>query len=230
MRGARRLLGELPAEPASLFNGAVGGRTIQVRPFDIDISERARLWLLVTDTGSNEPDRVLPIWSQAELVGPDGAVPLSSLTPIDPSGLRPPLRPDAAGVAVKNSARLVYDVTGRGFTRFRGSPDVENNRGEIGSTLNPALRFFVFDVEPNMNSLIPPLPALPMPPPAAVTTTRAVVDWVFQAALGRAPTVAERRDAESAIADPQRPGRPSADGVADLLWAILLKPEFQLIY
>jgi hypothetical protein len=30
------------------------------------------------------------------------------------------------------------------------------------------------------------------------------------------------------IAD--RTGKPSADAVADLLWAVLMKPEFQLIY
>jgi hypothetical protein len=49
-------------------------------------------------------------------------------------------------------------------------------------------------------------------------------------ALGRAPSPAERRIAVSGIADPARPGKPSAPGLADLLWALLMKPEFQLIY
>src|SRR5687768_18190406 len=37
--------------------------------------------------------------------------------------------------------------SGRGFTRFRGSLALENPVSEIGSTLNPQLRFFVFDTD-----------------------------------------------------------------------------------
>jgi hypothetical protein len=139
---------------------------------------------------------------------------------------------------VKNDSRVVYDIAGRGFTRLRGSLDVENDRAEIGSTLNPALRFFVFAAEPNMSRLLPPSPELPMPAAAPATTVQAVVDRIFWSALGRAPSVAERRTAEAAIADPldvardrpARAGKPSAAAVADLLWAVLMKPEFQLIY
>jgi hypothetical protein len=63
-----------------------------------------------------------------------------------------------------------------------------------------------------------------------VTSVADAIDRVFLHALGRAPSAAERRLASSAIADPSRPGRVSADGLADLLWALLMKPEFQLIY
>ena len=124
----------------------------------------------------------------------------------------------------------MYDIAGKGFTRLRGGIDVDNDRAEIGSTLNPALRFFIFDTEPNMDRLLPPSPDLPMPPAAPVTTVRATVDRIFWSALGRAPSAAERKIAEAAIADAARPGKPSAEAVADLLWAVLMKPEFQLIY
>jgi hypothetical protein len=144
--------------------------------------------------------------------------------------LRGPSPAPAARLQVRNPSRLVYDIGGKGFTRLTGSVDIENSRSEIGSTLNPAVRFFVFDAAPNMDRLIPPDPALPLPAAAAVTTPDLVVDRVFWFALGRAPSAAERRTAEAAIADPTRAGRPSADGVADLLWAVLMKPEFQLIY
>jgi hypothetical protein len=233
MRGARRLTGQLAPEPASLFNAAVGGRNPAVRGFDLDISKVSRLWLIVSDTGSNAPERVLPVWSQVELEGPDGPVPLSSLTPLDGSGLRP--SPGGAAdrvprLPVKNPSRLVYDVAGRGFTRLRGLADIENPRSEIGSTLNPALRFFVFDSEPNMRRLIPVAPGEPLPGLTPVQSVREVVDRIFWYALQRAPTAAERRDAEAAVTDTARPGRASPDGVADLLWAVLMKPEFQLIY
>jgi hypothetical protein len=228
-RGAKRLLGELPDDPLSLFNAPVAGRNLQPRAFDADISRASKLWLIIADTGSNAPERVLPVFVQAEFVGPAGVVPLSSLTPLDGSGLR------AAGavagrVPVKNSSRLVYDISGKGFTRFRGSLDVDNPRAEIGSTLNPALRFFVFDAEPNMSRLLPPAEGTPLPGPAPVTTVRAAVDHIFWSALGRAPSASERQVAEAAIADPARPGKASPEAVADLLWAVLMKPEFQLIY
>ena len=175
----------------------------------------------MSDTGSNAPERVLPVWMNLQLIAADGsAVPLSSLTPIDASGLRG-AQTDPTRLSVKNNSRLVYDIAGRGFTRLRGSLDVENDRAEIGSTLNPALRFFVFDTEPNMDRLLPPSPELPMPAAAPVTTARAIVERIFWSALGRAPSAAERQTAEAAIADPTareavaRRGRRSAVGGSD---------------
>ncbi len=89
-----------------------------------------------------------------------------------------------------------------------------------------------------MDRLLPPSPEPPMPAAAPITTVGAAVDRIFWSALGRAPSSGERRTAEAAIADPARPGRPldsargrpSAAAVADLLWAVLMKPEFQLLY
>jgi hypothetical protein len=229
MRGARRLVGELPPDPKSLFNASVAGRYLQPRLMDADISTSQKLYLIVADTGSNAPERVLPVWTNLEAIAADGsAVPLGSLSPEDGSGLRG-TPADASRLPVKNNSRLVYDIAGRGFTRLRGGLDVDNSRADIGSTLNPALRFFVFDTAPNMDRLLPPSPELPMPA-VPVSTVRAVVDRIFWTALGRAPSAAERQTAEAAIADPARPGRPSPDAVADLLWAVLMKPEFQLIY
>ena len=182
------------------------------------------------------PEAILPAWAQAEFEGPGGVTRLSALTPLDPSGLRsgsgPVLvgRSYGDGVRVKNPSVLVYDIGGKGFTLFRGIMGLENDQNVIGSTLNPSTRFYVFSSAPDMERLVPPAPGTPLPPMAAVTTTAQAVDRVFQYALGRAPSPVERRLAEAALADPSRPGRPSAEGLADLLWAVLMKPEFQLIY
>ena len=131
---------------------------------------------------------------------------------------------------VRNPSVLVYDVTGRGFTRFHGVMGLENKTSEIGSTLNPQIRFFVFDTEPNMDSLVPPLPGAPVPPPAALHTKAEAIDRVFWHLLGRAPSDAERRIADAALSDPSSGDHPSARGLADLIWALTMKPEFQLIY
>ena len=232
MRGAKRMIGELPSEPFSLFNAPVAGRNPSARAFDIDVSAASRLWLIVTDTGSNAPERVLPVWTGAEFVRADGTyVVMSELKPVESSGVRadtsasPPWR-----VPITAPSTLVYDISGKGFTRFRGTVDIDNSRTEVGSTLNPAVRFFVFDTPPNMERLVPPAPEPPLPAARAVSTPAEAVDRVFWHALGRAPSAAERKVAESAIADPSRPGRVSADALADLLWAVMVKPEFQLIY
>ena len=235
-RGARRMLGELPPEPLSLYNRTVAGRTSAPSAFEVDVSKVARLWLVVQENGSNKPEVLQPAWAQAELVGPDGVVPLSSLKPMDGSGLRTGSGPilvtpsDGTGVRVKNPSMLVYDIAGRGFTRLRGTIGLENRQSEIGSTLNPQLRFFVFDAEPNMERLVPPAPEPPMPAGPTLTDAAQAIDRVFWHALGRAPSAAERRVAESALRDPARGSRPSPQGLADLLWAVTMKPEFQLLY
>ena len=143
MRGARRMIGELAPEPRSLFNGSTGGRNATGRMFDADISRASRLWLIVSDTGSNAPERVLPVFVHAELAGPGGAVPLGSLTPIDGSGLRAAVSPASDRIPLKNSSRLVYDISGRGFTRFRGSVrSRQRSRGDRldAQSLRPLLR------------------------------------------------------------------------------------------
>jgi len=129
---------------------------------------------------------------------------------------------------VKTPSRLVYDIAGKGFTRFYGIVSVENKL--ITSDLNPHLRFMIFDKEPDAERLSPIIPDAPVAPPPALKTSKEVVERVFRYALGRAPSPKELDTAESALFDSAHPGQVSAEGLADLLWAILMKPEFQLIY
>jgi hypothetical protein len=227
-RGAHRMVGQLPPEPLSLYNKTVAGRNATSASFDVDISKSSKLWLVVEDFGSNAPERVLPMWADAAIVRADGTLPLTSLQPDDTSALR---APDADGALhVRNPSTLVYDITGKGYTRLRGTIAIENPRSDIGSTLNPQVRFLVFDTEPNMERLLPPSPEPPLPAGPTLTGIAEVVDRVFRHALGRSPSASERALATRAIADPSRPDRVSPEGLADLLWAMLMKPEFQLIY
>jgi hypothetical protein len=235
-RGARRLFGELPPEPLSLYNRTVAGRNASSTAFEIDVTGAARLWLIVQDNGSNVPEVLEPAWAQAEFVGPSGSVPLESIAPVDRAGLRTgsgPVRVSGSsgtGLRVKNPSVLVYDIGGRGFRTLRGVIGLENPQADIGSTLNPQLRFFVFNAPPNIERLLPPAPGTPLPSPTELRTVDEAVDRVFRHALGRSPTGAERQAAESALRDPGGSGRPFAPGLTDLLWAITMKPEFQLIY
>ena len=214
----------------------MAGRYATSSAFEVDVSNATRLWLVVQENGSNAPEAMQPVWAQAEFIGPTGTTQLSSLSPVDRAGIRSgsgPIRVTGAngeGVRVKNPSTLVYDIGGRGFKTLRGFIGIENAQSEIGSTLNPQIRFFVFDHEPNMERLLPPAPGTPLPPPPELRTARDVIDRVFRHALGRLPSPEERRAAEVALRDPSGGGRPYAPGLADLLWAVLMKPEFQLIY
>jgi hypothetical protein len=218
-RGAKQMLNELPPEPVAIFDKPYVVKNGPIA-FDVDITGASKIWLLVRDTGSYSPEKVEAIWAKAELAGANGTVSLQSLQPLSSDGLREGV---ADGVRVKTPSEIIYDIAGKGYTRLRGSVMLENH--EITSEINPQIRFFVFDKEPNMERLTSVEPGTPLPVPAPLTSSKAIVERVFRYALGRAPSVEELRTAESALSP-----KPSSDSVADLLWAVMMKPEFQLIY
>jgi hypothetical protein len=234
-RGARKMLGELPPEPAALVaRQANAGRGAPL-PFDVDISKSEKLYLIVQDSLSTAPDKAAPLWVQPELLGPNGVTPLTALKPVDTAGLRQDTTPivvqglegSTPALRVKLSSVVVYDIAGKGFTRFRGAPGHENSPLSQGETV--LARFFVFDRQPSLDRLVPPNPETPLPPGPVLTTAAEAVDRVYWYALGRAPSIAERRIAEAALRDPKRPGKASADGLADLLWSVMMTPEFQFV-
>jgi hypothetical protein len=51
-----------------------------------------------------------------------------------------------------------------------------------------------------------------------------LVDWVFMRALSRKPSPGELTAAKSLLGN-----KPSTESVADLLWAVVMLPEFQLV-
>ena len=189
------------------------------------------------DSLSTAPDKAAPLWVQPELIGPDGATPLSALKPLD--SLRTARRRLAAhdrrrsgerlpALRVKLSSVLVYDIAGKGFTRFQGATGLEAVPLTQGESVQA--RFFVFDQQPSMDRLVPPNPETPLPRGSALQdglprrwTASTGMHW---AARRPSPGTPRRgsRPARSA-----RPRKPSADGLADLLWAVMMTPEFQLI-
>ncbi len=239
-RGAQRMLGELPPEPESLFsrqvNGGGGTPTAPPAPFDIDVSRSEKLYLIVEDNLSTAADKATPLWLHAAFAGPQGTVQLNSLRPVDSQGLREdtspiiPLgttEPATDAVRVRFPSVLVYDIARRGFTRFTGVPTLENV--PLGQGENVTARFFIFDRQPSLDRLAPPKPGTPLPPDPPVKTIAEAVDRVYWYLLSRAPSAAERQIATAALHDPARPDRPSAAWLADLLWSVMMSPEFQFV-
>ena len=137
-------------------------------PFEVDVSKSQKLYLIVRDSLSTAPDKAAPLWIDAELSGPDGTTPLSALKPLNRSGLREDNSPltiaggpeNGSALRVTLSSVLVYDIAGKGFTRFKGATGFEAvplTQGEIVQA-----RFFVFDREPDMDRLVPPNPETPL--------------------------------------------------------------------
>jgi hypothetical protein len=89
-RGARKMIGELPPDPRSLFAAQVtrsqtnhsDAHSGQPESFDVDISKSSKLYLIVQDALSTAPDKASPLWVDAVLEGPHGKTPLSALKPI----------------------------------------------------------------------------------------------------------------------------------------------------
>ena len=246
LRGARRLVGELPPPPAAAFVTPINGRgdragSQTARPlvttaFDVDVSKATRLWLIVQDANSTAIDKAEAVWADARFVSANGTVtPLGAIEPLDQGALRTAPGQitldgvELSGVRVKMPSRLVYDISTRGFARFTGKVGLEHLEN-LAQGENLLGRFAIFDTEPDMDRLIPPAPGTPLPPPPPITTAEQAADWIFGYALGRPPSADERTIVEAELRDPNRPGRLSAEALADLLWAVFVKPEFQLIY
>ena len=238
LRGARTMLGVLPPEPKSLAGKQVRSRfgAKSFATFEADISGSNKLFFIIEDTLSTAPDKARPVWADVRLSGPGRSVPLSALRPEDPGSLREDEGPAVLGettydeaVRVRFPSVLAYDVSGRGFTRMAGVAGFEGvDQFQVGETANA--RFYVFDEEPSLDRLTPPKPGTPLPPPARLTTIPETVDRVYWHLLGRAPSHREREVANTVLSSRNGPGPPSPDGLADLLWAVMMTPEFQFIH
>jgi len=172
---------------------------------DVDITGAQELYLLIEDVDSYDPARVITRWANAELVGPSGAVKLELDTPKLPS-------------------TVVRDLRGKGFTRFRAQATVDEKSRQ--SDINPAVRFFVFTEKPDPDHLIRVQGNPPIEPPRKKWSSSELADRLYRHLLARAPNATERKTAEEMLGG----ARPSAAGVEDLLWALLMSPEFQYIH
>lgn len=196
---------------------------------DVDITGAKDLWLLIEDVDSYDPARVVAGWTGAELVGPEGSVKLDSLpasAPLNVRDITVKAAPVPAIVEAVPSA-LSWDISGKGFTRLRAQAvvDEQSRKSDIG----PAVRFFVFKEKPNHDQLMrvqgePPYPSSRLAPSRKWTSDE-LADRLYRHMLARSPSGAEKKAALDVLGSD-----PSSAGVEDLLWALLLSPEFQYIH
>ena len=210
-RAARAMLGQLPAPPENLFDSKLL-RSGQAE-VDIDIEGAKELHLLIEDVDSYDPARVIAAWSDAELVGPAGVQSI----------------PNAKPGAVP--ATLILNIEGKGYTRFRASAMIDDKCRT--SDISPAVRFFIFKEKPDPDRLIRignfgdglqlhQLADRPRNSPATLAQT------LYRQLLQRAATPKETTIAARILTVGTSTTQPN--GLEDLLWALLLTPEFQFIH
>lgn len=197
--GAKRLKDQPDPAPTSLWDSGLMRAKDQPK-CDIDLAGRKQLRLLIQDIDSYDPSRVAIGWHDAELIGPNGAEKL-----------------DLVSVALNKET--ILDLAGKGYTRFRARLviDPKSNDSEIG----PAVRAFVFDEAPNPRKLVAVQGEPPIPRLTPARTNDGLVRQLYRYALGRAPNDSEMRLAAPLAATRQ--------GLQDLLWTLVMSPEFQFI-
>ena len=99
----------------------------------------------------------------------DGGDATGTLAPLDATGVALGVRHGGhrraglpGGGARKTPSRLVYDISGRGFTGSVAWRASNTSRLAQGETILG--RFLIFGTEPDMDRLVPPAPETPLPP------------------------------------------------------------------
>jgi hypothetical protein len=123
---------------------------------------------------------------------------------------------------LKLPASLIVNVQGMEFDRFQAR--VQVSKESTGSDVGPAIRFFVFDREPDMRSLVRVDPRTPVEQPKERFTADTLITRIYLHAFQRHPSADERLVASEILG-----WKLEAETVEDLLWMILQSPEFQYI-
>jgi hypothetical protein len=222
-RGSKRLLGELPPTPSNIFDSRTmrrGGIS-----FDVSIQGADKLWVLTEDMGSYDAARSVVGWTGAELVNSSGeATPLKDLVPEGVDRTMTSERkkyPDTRQMRLGSS--IVLDLKGKDFARVRGRFVVDDSSRP--SDIAASVRFFLFTEEPDRDQLVRVTGTTPLPAPPLLEGRSAAetTQYLFRAVLGREPNPAELRLAAGSAK------KLDSSGIEDLLWSLLLHPEFQYL-
>jgi hypothetical protein len=119
---------------------------------------------------------------------------------------------------------ILYPIEGLGLKRLTGAVGIDD--GARSSDINPNVRFFVFTEKPDLERLLrvsgDPPTALPKP----TRDPKVLIDQLFWEALSRKPNP---REATTAIKLLAKDGNVTQGGLEDLIWSLIMHPEFQYV-
>lgn len=206
-RGAQRLTGSLPEAPAAVFDSKVRKRG--EAPLDLDVTGLRELWLLVDDAGSYDAERTVAGWQGLAFDGTP-ARPVSGFTARSVMVEAVPY-PDAV---VTPFGKAVLLPVPAGAKRLTGKLVIDD-AGKL-SDVNSAVRFYLFPRPPDRHLLARVTEPLPVAAQAVEKDRGKLVDRLYWQMLGRGPSAPEKKLAIAAELE-------------DLLWTLLLHPEFQYV-
>ena len=204
-RGARRMMGVLPDAPKPLFDsGVVNAQKVVC---DVALNGASKIWLVVEDVDSYDPTRTRAGWAGIAFAKANGAVMFKGDTH------------SSQALLMKVPSMMALDTMGAERLTASVGVDVES----LASDINPRIRFFAFSEQPDRSRLIAAEGETPVARPPSLKDKVALVDRVFLHALARKPSPKESAVAAGYLRD----GKP--EGLEDLLWSVLLSPEFQYV-
>ena len=228
-RGAQRLLAQLPPAPENLFDS--GRLRKGAVSFDIDITGLKQLWLLTEDAGSYDPSRTVAGWADVELAGPKGSRKLTELETLSKFQKQPIRATDAEpvdAVVVPLGAKLLFPLNDLGFTRIRGRVliDERSEPSDVGGSV----RFFIFGQEPDPQRLVKVegQPPVAFAPP--VNSIDEAIGRLYMHLLCRKPSPKEADVARTFFSDGSNKPKLNPAGLEDLMWSLLMHPEFQYVH
>ncbi len=213
---ARALLGEQKPAPANRFDsrmmrsGAVA--------VDVDVTGAMGLWLLVQDVDSYDPDRVLVGWAKPQLASSAGTRPLV------PTSTEIRQKDGAVSAVASPLGKVLHFPLDGSAQRFQAQAMIDERSRQ--SDISPAVRFFVFTEEPDLERLVRIDGTPPTQPPVKRWDSHGLAQYLYQHLLGRPASPKELALAVETIGS----SRPHAEGTEDLLWALLMSPEFQFLH
>ena len=223
-RGALRLLGQLPAAPENLFDS--GRLDRGAVDFDVDISGLKQLWLLEENAGSYDPARTVAGWVRVEFFGPQGVKDLADLAPAGFARERVTVKREPIGEALimRPGSRLAIPIDGPGYVRIRGRVALDDR--STTDDIEGAVRFFIFGAEPDHERLVHVSGSPPVPAPPPLASVDEAGQRLYLQLFGRTPNSQEARIVRNYFTG----GKLAPASLEDLLWSLLLHPEFQYLY
>ncbi len=220
-RGALRLLGELPDAPQNLFDSRHMNKGS--KPLDIDITGAKQLWLLIDDAGCYDPSRTVAGWIDLKVDGK----PVADLATLSKPSIR-----TLTTEKVKHEGSLVtpvgslilYPIEGLGLKRLTGAVGIDDDART--SEINPNVRFFVFTEKPDLERLLKVSGDPPTTLPKPSRDAKVLIDQLFWEALSRK---ANPREAAVATKLVVKDGKVTQGGLEDLIWSLIMHPEFQYV-
>jgi hypothetical protein len=220
-RGALRLLGELPDAPQNLFDSQRMGKGS--KPLDVDITGAKQLWLLADDAGCYDPSRTVAGWIDLKVDGKPVAD-LATISKPSIGSLTTDKVKHEGSIITPVGSLILYPIEGLGLKRLTGAVGIDDDARS--SDINPNVRFFVFTEKPDLDRLLNVSGDPPAALPKASRDPKVLIDQLFWEALSRKPNPREIAVATKLLV---KDGKVTEGGLEDLIWSLIMHPEFQYV-